>query len=191
MWLATSTFCCRYLRRVTTVYLLSNHQILARTIIGEDLTVKDLLHFMVPNPLLFVYSQTLWRGFSVLLTRGRTCFLITLNVNQSCDFLRLIECHRNDDMPVLSLSLEEPCPLVLVSLLQPWEHVWAIHVAGGMWNRTELPQLPGQSQPQSADRSEWDWPELAEPPQWPPGHVSRTCLLHATESGWELCVTQH
>ena len=174
------------------MYFLTNHQILARTIIGRGFHCERFTAFYGSESFtFFVYSQTLWRGFSVLLTRGRTCFLISLNVNWSCDFLRLKECHRNDDMPVLSLSLEEPCPLVLlVFLLRPWEHVWAIHVAGAMWNRPELPQLPGQSRPQSADRSEWDWPRLAEPPQWPPGHVSSTCLLlYATEALRAVCYT--
>lgn len=83
--------------------------------------MKDLLHFMAPNPLLLSTAKhsDMWL-FGSSHRRGRTYFPISLNLGWPCDFLGLKECHGNDDVPVLSLSLKEPCPRVLlVSLLQP------------------------------------------------------------------------
>ena len=151
--------------------------------------MKDLLHFMVPNPLLFcLQPNTLTWLFSSSHKRQN----LLLHLLERELVLWLSEAERMPQKWWHASS--EPKPRGALStvllVLQPWEQVWAIHVAGGMWNRPELPQLPGQSWPPSVDRSEWDWPRRAGPPQWPPGHVSHTCLLlYATEALRAVCYT--
>lgn len=138
----------------------------------------------------FVYSQTHWHGFSVLLTRGRTCFFISLNVNWSCDFLRLKECHRNDDMPVLSLSLEEPCPLSFLCCshenkfgLSMWQEACGTDLnclsclaKAGLRQLTEVSETGQDGQDHPSDhRDMWAIPVY--------------CCMPLRL--WELCVTRH
>lgn len=104
--------------------------------------MKDLLHFYGSKSFTFWFTAKHSRLFSSSHKRQN---LLPHHLERE-PVLWLSEADRMPQKRWHASSEPKPrgaLSTVLVSLLQPWEHRWAIHVAGGMWNRTELPQLPG------------------------------------------------
>ena len=83
-----------------------------RTTTGGGPRSDAFTAFFCPKPC--VYSQTLWLMALQFFSLKRQGFPISLNPGWSWDLLGPIECHGNDEMSVLGLSLKEPCPLVLL-----------------------------------------------------------------------------